>query len=283
MKVAAYQAPLLPPGDLLRPIPLIREQIRRCEANGVRILCCPEGILGGLADYAPEPTAIALDPQRGDFESTMAQFASSSVAVIIGFTEIDSATGTLFNAAALWDRDSLVGIYRKVYPAINRSVYAPGRDLPVFSVDGLVFGIQICNDANYLEPARVLAAKGAAALFVPTNNGLPPSRGGAELVPVARAIDAARAVENDVSVIRADVAGMAAELECQGSSGITSRDGQLLAAPAAPDDDLIVAEIPVTPRSRRRGWDASRNPTVLEEFIRVIKSPGRDFRAESEC
>jgi predicted amidohydrolase len=177
MKVAAYQAPLLPPGDLLRPIPLIREQIRRSEDTGVRILCCPEGILGGLADYVPEPKAIALDPHSGDLESILAEFSSSSVAVIIGFTEIDSETGSLFNSAALWDRDSLIGIYRKVYPAINRSVYAPGRELPVFSIEGLVFGIQICNDSNYLEPGRVLAAKGAAAMFIPTNNGLPSSRG----------------------------------------------------------------------------------------------------------
>ena len=45
-----------------------------------------------------------------------------------------------------------------------------------------LFGIVICNDSNYVEPARLMAAQGATALFVPTNNGLPPKRAGAELV-----------------------------------------------------------------------------------------------------
>jgi hypothetical protein len=34
----------------------------------------------------------------------------------------------------------------------------------------------LCNDSNYPEPARIMASKGATALFVPTNNGLPPEK-----------------------------------------------------------------------------------------------------------
>src|ERR1700730_14784232 len=62
MKVAAYQCPLL--GPLLGPlsgsvvglaaggaVDLICERVRWSEANGVEILCCPEAVLGGLADY----------------------------------------------------------------------------------------------------------------------------------------------------------------------------------------------------------------------------------------
>jgi predicted amidohydrolase len=56
-------------------------------------------------------------------------------------------------------------------------VYEAGRDVPVFQVGGLTFGIVICNDSNYGEPARLMAARGATALFVPTNNGLPPTNG----------------------------------------------------------------------------------------------------------
>ena len=54
MKVAAYQAPLLVAGSL-EAIDLIKERIAWCESEGVSILCCPEAILGGLADYAEDP------------------------------------------------------------------------------------------------------------------------------------------------------------------------------------------------------------------------------------
>jgi hypothetical protein len=49
MKVAAYQAPLLATGSL-EAIDLIEERVAWCESEGVSILCCPEAILGGLAD-----------------------------------------------------------------------------------------------------------------------------------------------------------------------------------------------------------------------------------------
>jgi hypothetical protein len=40
----------------------IREQITACEAQGVEILCCPEGVLGRLADYTATPLDIFTPP-----------------------------------------------------------------------------------------------------------------------------------------------------------------------------------------------------------------------------
>jgi predicted amidohydrolase len=104
-----------------------------------------------------------------------------------------------------------------------------------------------------------MAAHGATALFVPTNNGLPPARARAELVAQARSVDIARAVENSMWVIRADVAGRTDELVSYGSSGIVDPDGMVVQWARPLSDDLIVAEIDTAPRLRRRGWDASRN------------------------
>ena len=118
-------------------------------------------------------------------------------------------------------------MYRKLHPAIRRSVYEAGDRAPVFTVGGLTFGIVICNDSNYPEPARIMASQGAAALFVPTNNGLPPRRR-AGVVAEARSADVARAMENGVSVIRADVAGRTGSLVSHGSSGIVDPDGVVL-------------------------------------------------------
>jgi hypothetical protein len=50
VKVAAYQAPLQATNSMA-VVDLIREQVEICESQGVEILCCPEGVLGGLADY----------------------------------------------------------------------------------------------------------------------------------------------------------------------------------------------------------------------------------------
>src|SRR5947208_2355589 len=76
MKIAAYQAPLLPGGSIDAALGLIREQVDRCESAGIEILCCPEGVLGGLADYATRPTAIAINVEDGQLNTVLAPLAS---------------------------------------------------------------------------------------------------------------------------------------------------------------------------------------------------------------
>lgn len=248
MKVAAYQAPLHATAST-EVIGLISEQVARCESEGVEILCCPEGVIGGLADYAERPADIAVNVGAGQLQTLLAPLASERVATVLGFTEVER--GRLYNSAAVFHRGTVVGVYRKLHPAINRSVYRAGDEMPVFTVGGLTFGVIICNDSNYREPAGVMASGGAAALFVPTNNGLPPEKGGPELVTLSRKADAARAVENGVYVIRADVAGRAANLVSYGSSGITDPDGVALRTARPLGPALLVADIETEPRRAR--------------------------------
>jgi predicted amidohydrolase len=123
--------------------------------------------------------------------------------------------------------------------------------MPVFQVGDLTFGILICNDSNYLEPARTMASKGATALFIPTNNGLP--RVKADVAGHARNVDIARATENRVSVIRADVAGRTDGLVSYGSSGIVNSNGMVLQSARRLHEDLIVADLDPSPRESRCG------------------------------
>ena len=238
-KVAAYQAPLLPGGSA-EAIDLVAVQIRACESIGVEFLCCPEGVLGGLADYASRSYEIAINVQEeGQLQRALAPIASETVTTILGFTEIDN--GRLFNVAAVVHKGVVIGLYRKLHPAINRSTYESGHDTPVFTVGDLTFGIVICRDSTFREPARIMVERGATALFVPTNNGLRQAKGGVDLVEQARETDVARASENRVSVIRADVAGRADDLVSYGSSGIVDRHGAILNTAKQLEVGLVVA------------------------------------------
>jgi predicted amidohydrolase len=245
---------------MVEALALIREQVEWCESAGVEILCCPEGVLGGLADYATQPTAIAIDVEDGRLNTVLAPLASDTVTTILGFTEIDR-TGRLYNSAAVFHKGSVAGLYRKLFPAINKSIYQAGDNIPVFTVGKLTFGILICRDSNYSEPARLMAAQGAAALFVPTNNGLPPTKGGPETVAEARNVDIALAVANNVSVIRADVAGRTPDLVSYGSSGIVDADGMVFGAGRRLRADLVVADIETAP-PRASSWRTPRETAL---------------------
>jgi predicted amidohydrolase len=250
VKVAAYQAPLLASGSGDTAVDLIRDRVLACESDGVEILCCPEGVLGGLADDARRPRDIAVAVEGGALDAVLAPLASDTVTTIVGFTEIDRR-GRLLSSAAVWHKGSVAGIYRKRHPAINHSVYDAGDTLPVFTIGGLTFGILICRDSNDPIAARDLAARGAAALFIPTNNGLPHDRAHAEVAAEARRVDCARAIESGVAVVRADVSGRTADLMCCGSSAIVDSRGTVLRSAPQLSVGLVVADIEVTARAPR--------------------------------
>lgn len=239
MKVAAYQAPLLNSGSM-EALALIQRRVEQCEADEVSFLCCPEAILGGLADYSHDPTGCAV--ATGRIGAMLAPLASDTVTTIVGFTELGD-DGRLYNSAAVWHRGSVAGVYRKRHPAIRRSVYAAGADTPVFRMDGLTFGVVICYDSNFSEPAFRMAVQGATVLFVPTNNGLPHSRAEEDLPAQAREADVARATENNIWIIRADVAGRTSELVSSGSSEIVRPDGAVLLGSRAFAEDILVADV----------------------------------------
>src|SRR5690348_8736648 len=167
MQVAAYQAPLLAERSM-DAIELVKQRVYECEVNGVSVLCCPEAILGGLADFSDQPGEFVIRTDNGQLASVLAPLASETVTSIVGFTEV-SPDGTLHNAAAVFQQGRVAGLYRKIHPALRCSVYPPGSETPVFRAGELTRGIVICNDSNYPELARRMSVQGATALYIPTN------------------------------------------------------------------------------------------------------------------
>src|SRR5258708_36291286 len=86
MKVAAYQAPLLPGGSMAA-LQLIRDRGKWCETAGVAILCCLEAVLGGLADDAKCPVDIAIDVGSRQLEALPAPLARKAVTAVVGLSE----------------------------------------------------------------------------------------------------------------------------------------------------------------------------------------------------
>ena len=225
---------------------MLAEQVRACEAAGVDILCCPEAVLGGLADSSDHPAGLAIEVGR--LRTHLRPLASDSVTTIVGFTEAGTH-GRLFNSAAVFSQNEVVGVYRKMYPAINRSVYTPGRTTEPFNVGTLVFGIVICRDSTFPELVQGMAARGATVVFVPTNNALAWAKNGTEVAAHARQTDVQRATESAIWVVRADVAGRIEGLESYGSSAITGCDGAVRQVARAFEPDLLITDIGVPNRS----------------------------------
>jgi predicted amidohydrolase len=241
VKIAAFQAPVSGAGAA-DALALIRRRVQQCEAEGVAILCCPEAVVGGLADDARDPFGIAV-PSAGIL-SFFAPVRDAKLTTIIGFTEL-SSDGWLYNSAAVISHGMLAGVYRKQRPAIRQSVYRAGTDSPVFQADRVCFGVLICYDSTFPDLGAGLASRGARVLFVPTNNTQPASKASTGVVAAARACDVALATKNRCWVVRADMAGMADGVRSEGTTGIISPAGTLVSSARALSEDLLVAEIRV--------------------------------------
>ncbi len=274
MKVAAYQAPYLPFGSM-EAVGLIRAQVDECEASGVALLCCPEAVLGGLAreSAGDSPDDVALGVENGQLADVVAPLLDTAVTVVVGFTE-RAQSGELFNSAAVLAGGRVAAVYRKVFPGY-RTVIRAGTELPVLRCGSTPFGIIICNDLWYVEPARLLSSAGAAVILVPTNSGhqRAPSRSfqaRGENLPIARA------VENTTTVVVADIAGRQGERITPGFTAIVDPDGVVLARAAPMVEALLVADI--EPQRRPydpRGLDGHTNPAVAAAFLDLWRAEAK--------
>lgn len=79
---------------------------------------------------------------------------------IIG--SIDKVKGKYYNTGFLFHADGKVDKYHKINLAhLDKKFFTAGNDLPIFTVNGVKVGIQICREIMYPEQWRILAIKGA--------------------------------------------------------------------------------------------------------------------------
>jgi len=155
--------------------------VQEAAHKGVDIICFPEVFLAPFF-----PNRLIQDYEKHFLklpnpvtEPLFATAREQKVAMIFAYAERDGAY--FYNSAAVFDRAGrLVGTYRKTHiPAYfpselrggtgsyEKFYFSPGTGLPVFELEGVRFGIQICNDRLYPEPSRKLALQGAEIIFMP--------------------------------------------------------------------------------------------------------------------
>lgn len=126
-----------------------------------------------VAEPIPGPTTIRL----GEFAR------KKHIWIVAGIFERERQA--VYNTAVLIDRSgNVAGRYRKVYlprEEVEAGLTA-GSDYPVFQTDFGTIGIMICWDAEYPDPARALALRGAEIIFLP-------AWGGDEKLVKARALE----------------------------------------------------------------------------------------------
>jgi len=189
------------------------------------------------------------------------------------------------NSALVVDRDGRVlGTYRKTHiPAIlpsnlkggtgsyEKFYFSPGQELPVFDVDGIRIGIQICYDRKFPEGSRVLALEGARIIFMPicaATYGETKFRAITWDLPLQ-----ARAYENGVFVVAVNRAGNEDGRENMGRSMIINPVGaDIMAVAETLGDELVVATLDLEDVDRAQKslpWWRDRRPDLYGRLVQM--------------
>jgi predicted amidohydrolase len=258
-------------GDFDGNLAKVTSGVERAQRERVEVVCFPECYLTGYQDTeeATRKHAFAIDsPQMMKVIDRTSRFEPT---VIVGFNEVRGKD--LYNTAAVIHKGHLLGTYSKCMAYMP--FHKQGRDFPVFERNGTRFAIVICADGGYIEPARILALKGAKIIFSPHYNYIG-AKGLIGHFMQVRADHIARAVENRVYFLRGNnvVVGKEEGLTKHegvgyGDSYLVDPDGEIVVRSRRLVEDFIFADIDTTIVDRN--WKVGRSLYSYRELVSYLQ------------
>jgi 5-aminopentanamidase len=200
VRVGACQTPEFL-GDIEAALACIENFAGRADVD---LLLFPECFLQGYLVDREHLRRYALDLESAAFAAILRRLEPIAPTLVFGV--IARRGDRYHNAAVVVARGVLVGVYRKTRLLPGESLFEPGDAYPVFEANGVRFGVNICYDTQFAEPAARVAAQGARLLLVPAQNMM--RRDVADHWKERHhAIRAERARETGLWLVSADVTG----------------------------------------------------------------------------
>lgn len=219
--------------DLESCFDAIAESLMQARQSGSQLVVFPECTLGGPPGIAPgidpSPPGLAAD---GPEVQRLADLAGETI-VCAGFSERTRAG--LFSTTACVHAGELLGLHRKVHiPPSELRTYCAGERFRAFETPLGRIGMLNCYDKVFPEAARALALDGAETIVAMSAWPACRERPAAELRDDVQSLhfdllDQARAVENQVVWVSANLSGPCGELRFLGQAKVIDPEGRILA------------------------------------------------------
>jgi NAD+ synthase (glutamine-hydrolysing) len=250
-------------GDLAGNAKKILAAMQQAYQAEAHLVCAPELALTG---YPPED--LLLKPGFVDAnlrklnELVMASRDLPGLTSVIGFVDRDH---DIYNAAAIIAEGRLVGVYHKHYLP-NYGVFdenryfQAGRTAPLFLLNDVHVGVNICEDVWYPTGPMTLQAHAGAEVII-NINGSPyyAGKGGFRAKMLAT-----RAADNGVIIAYLNMVGGQDELVFDGESMVFNEQGTLIACAKQFEEDLLIVDVDTASVFRSRLHDPRRRQQRLQ-------------------
>ncbi len=239
LRVAAIQHGFARPGHQdpdtqLDRLGVLSEQTRIAAQHGARFIVWPELSLG-------------FDPQVEHTAELQTLARETNAYILIGYGLVTPTDEWRNEAVLLTPSGEFMDVYGKNFNTIpGESRIVTAGSYPVWETEIGNLATIICNDVNFTVTTRTLARKGAQIVAEPTLETGAPGLGWEQ-----RTQTVLRAVENHVSVVKAEAAGI---------SMIVDPYGRIVAHTELPADtaNALVADVPLgegsTPYTHLSDW-----------------------------
>jgi len=237
----------------------IKFYIEQAKEKTVDVIAFPELALTG---YPPEDLLFKkqfIDDIKTNLYDLIE--CTTGITAIIGLARED---GGIFNSAAVISNKKLIGFYdKKLLPNYGvfdeKRYFTPGEYNPVYLIDGIVIGINICEDIWFQNGPTKDQTNSGAQLIINING----SPFDIEKRPVRENMLKERALENQVYISYTNMVGGQDELVFDGGSVLLKPNGEIIARGKAFEEDLIISDL------------------CLEEQSEFIESPTHIFISKS--
>ena len=250
-------------GDLEGNSQKILAAMQQASAARAQILGTPELALTG---YPPEDLLLKPgfvdDNLRALQELIQASRAFPGLTTVIGFVDRDH---DIYNAAAIISEGKLYGKYHKHYLP-NYGVFdeyryfQAGRKAPLFLVNGVHVGVNICEDVWYPTGPLTMQAHAGAEVILNINGS--PYYAGKGIF--RQEMLATRASDNGVIVAYVNMIGGQDELVFDGGSMVLNEQGELIARAKEFAEDMLTVDLDTASVFRTRLHDPRRRQERLQ-------------------
>ena len=260
-RVASFQGPIEernPEASLERTC----EALRWADTRDAHVLCMPETYLQGYFSTREEAWEHSIDLESSEFSDVCARVAPFRATLLLGLNE--RRGDDLYNTVVVIENGRLVGKYSKSY--LVYKYFKRGTDFPVFERDGVLFGVIICKDSSFMEPARIEAMRGAQVIFSPHFNRMVPENVDSHVRRV-RKHHVARAVENGCWVVRSNIIWHHdGEKVGVGDSFILNEFGETVCSAGLLTETMLFHAIPRAALGPNARFWQERDPKIVAEL-----------------
>ena len=166
-KVAACQVPDIRE-NWEASLEWIEKFTKQAEEKGVSLVCFPECFLQGYLTEEHLARKHAVDLSSLTFKAILQCLAKYKPVIVFGLIEQENRD--LFNTAVVVKNGVLLGKYRKTHLLDGEKIFKAGSEYPIFQINDLKFGINICYDTQFSEATQNVARQGATLVLCPANN-----------------------------------------------------------------------------------------------------------------